>query len=405
MNILKTFFFHIIICSSIAFPQWFELDSGISDNLYSVFFIDENLGWAAGKDVILITSDGGSSWSQSPLIGVNNSIHFVTSSLGWVCNSQGMIFKTTDGGINWLLSHTESSKELTSISFLNENLGIASGYNRTILFTSDGGENWQNVLTESYDHLLKTYIYSSGLMLVTGGNGLVYRSYDSGNSWDSLNAGMPNALYGVSFISPLTGFVFGCCGAFFKTTDGGDTWQSHNYITPGDIIYSSDFVDDNTGWAVGELGWLLKTTDSGETWNQNGPQIQAELRSVFFVNEDIGFVAGSNGTILKTVNGGGSSTSVSENGDLTPIAFQLHQNYPNPFNPKTVISYQLPMSSNVSLKVYNLLGKEVATLVNEEKPAGEYEVEFDGSGLTSGIYFYQLKVGSFYDTQKMILLK
>jgi len=85
--------------------------------------------------------------------------------------------------------------------------------------------------------------------------------------------------------------------------------------------------------------------------------------------------------------------------------FSLEQNYPNPFNPSTVISYQLPVSSDVTLKVYDVLGNEVATLVNEEKPAGSYEVEFPAEGLTSGIYFYKFQAGSFVETKKMILMK
>jgi len=240
---------------------------------------------------------------------------------------------------------------------------------------------------------------------------LVYRSTDSGANWDSLNVGMPNALYGISFISPLTGFVFGCCGAYFKTTDGGDTWQNHDYITPGDIIYSSSFVDEYTGWAVGELGWLLKTTDGGDTWFENGPPKNEEYRSIIFVNEDVGFVVGSNGTILKTINGGGSSTSISGDEEVKPNVFWLSQNYPNPFNPSTVIRFEI---SNVeatrrvvftTLKVYDVLGNEVATLVDEEKPAGNYEMDFDASKLSSGIYFYQLVAGSFTKTKKMVLLK
>lgn len=85
--------------------------------------------------------------------------------------------------------------------------------------------------------------------------------------------------------------------------------------------------------------------------------------------------------------------------------FELEQNYPNPFNPGTVISYQLPVNSEVTLKVFDLLGKEVATLVNEEKPAGRYEAKFDGSGLTSGVYFYKLNAGGFHETNKLMLLK
>jgi hypothetical protein len=91
--------------------------------------------------------------------------------------------------------------------------------------------------------------------------------------------------------------------------------------------------------------------------------------------------------------------------EIAPSVFSLSQNYPNPFNPGTAISYQLPVNSFVTLKVYDVLGNEVAALVNEQKPAGEYEVEFNASELGSGIYFYQLKAGSFVETKKMMLLK
>jgi len=97
-------------------------------------------------------------------------------------------------------------------------------------------------------------------------------------------------------------------------------------------------------------------------------------------------------------------TSINEN--LTsPDKFYLYQNYPQPFNPSTTIKYQIPKTSFVSLKVFDALGREVVTLVNEEKTYGNYEVEFDGSGLTSGVYFYTLKSGEFSNTKKMSLVK
>jgi len=95
--------------------------------------------------------------------------------------------------------------------------------------------------------------------------------------------------------------------------------------------------------------------------------------------------------------------------DLVPTDFVLYQNYPNPFNPSTKISWQSPVGSHQTLRIYNLLGSEVATLVNEYKSAGTYEVEFqstvDNRQLASGIYYYQLKAGDFVQTKKMILLK
>ncbi|MCZ7614786.1 MAG: T9SS type A sorting domain-containing protein [Ignavibacteriaceae bacterium] len=98
-------------------------------------------------------------------------------------------------------------------------------------------------------------------------------------------------------------------------------------------------------------------------------------------------------------------TSVESDPENFPAQFILEQNYPNPFNPSTVISYRLPVSSDVTLKVYDILGKEVVTLVDEYKPAGKYEVEFNASSLPSGTYFYQLRAGSFIETKKMSLLK
>ncbi len=98
-------------------------------------------------------------------------------------------------------------------------------------------------------------------------------------------------------------------------------------------------------------------------------------------------------------------TSVGDNPNGTPETFQLLQNYPNPFNPTTVISYRLPIVSNVRLVVYDLLGREVSVLVNERKSSGSHEVKFDGSGLASGIYFYRFQAGDFLQTKRLVVLK
>ncbi len=97
------------------------------------------------------------------------------------------------------------------------------------------------------------------------------------------------------------------------------------------------------------------------------------------------------------------ATSIEAEG--IPIVFSLGQNYPNPFNPSTVIEYQLPVNSEVSIEVYNLLGRRVATLVNERKPAGHHNVTFDASGLSSGVYVYRIRSGEFVQTRKMMLVK
>ncbi|MGB5530304.1 MAG: T9SS type A sorting domain-containing protein, partial [Ignavibacteriaceae bacterium] len=88
-----------------------------------------------------------------------------------------------------------------------------------------------------------------------------------------------------------------------------------------------------------------------------------------------------------------------------PVEYILEQNYPNPFNPSTTIEYSLPQNGFVTLKVYNVLGKEVATLINGQNEAGKHRVNFDATGLNSGVYFYRIESSSFVDTKKMILLR
>jgi Secretion system C-terminal sorting domain len=92
-------------------------------------------------------------------------------------------------------------------------------------------------------------------------------------------------------------------------------------------------------------------------------------------------------------------------GETFPGVYELSQNYPNPFNPATTIRYQLPQDGFVTLKVYDILGKEILTLVNEEKSSGRYEVNFDASKLASGVYLYRLNVNDYVDVRKMLLLK
>ena len=111
------------------------------------------------------------------------------------------------------------------------------------------------------------------------------------------------------------------------------------------------------------------------------------------------------GAIINGVVQGDTTILGINNDNNISLQFSLSQNYPNPFNPGTKIFYTVAVKQLVSLKVYDLLGREITTLVNEEKPAGEYEVEFDAGSLSSGIYFYQLKAGNSILTKKMIYLK
>ena len=181
---------------------------------------------------------------------------------------------------------------------------------------------------------------------------------------------------------------------------GWATWQSLNVNVnqPGKYIFSHHLVggydslqvysgiscDFNSGYSAGERYGKYVVNDSDAVfwgdWSAHPWDANFHLK----------------GTILTT----------DLNGDNhLPAEYTLEQNYPNPFNPGTKISWQSPVSSHQTLKVYDLLGNEVATLVDEFKEAGSYEINFDASGLTSGVYFYKLQAGSFIEIKKMVLLK
>ena len=174
-------------------------------------------------------------------------------------------------------------------------------------------------------------------------------------------------------------------GNFFRTNQWADTLEFEIELNLGNLSIAN-FYD-------------LIPGDNNFYWG-----LDYRVRPINYINWDdftnrLRFLADyETGNILIV-------SDVEENHSNVPDNFILHQNFPNPFNPSTTISWQSPVSSWQTLKVYDILGNEVATLVNEEKPAGNYEVNFDASGLTSGIYFYQLKVGKFVQTKKMILLR
>jgi hypothetical protein len=145
----------------------------------------------------------------------------------------------------------------------------------------------------------------------------------------------------------------------------------------------------------------------GHIWRSKYSSVGIKLNSadntLVFWSQDLGGFGYVGSELWCTFNSG-IPTGV-EDKEITPSDFSLSQNYPNPFNPTTEINYSIPAFRNVVIKVYDVLGKEVATLVNEEKPAGSYEVQFDASKLSSGIYLYKLQAGSFVKTKKMILMK
>ena len=182
----------------------------------------------------------------------------------------------------------------------------------------------------------------------------------------------------------------------------GSNWLYEEFQVFG-IANTIAYRTPEEGWiSLGIVDSFLVTTNGGQNWNLTGTPQQSNIYDITFSSNRNGWAVGNNGVILKYNS---SLVSVNNLNSVNPESFILQQNYPNPFNPKTVINYELRVTSNAKLRVFDVLGNEVAELVNEKQNAGSYSVEFDGSGFASGIYFYKLTAGEFSETKRMILLK
>ena len=222
----------------------------------------------------------------------------------------------------------------------------------------------------------------------------------------NLNPSQNFGLTSVQFLNDDYGWVSAIYGRIFFTNNGGSTWQEINtgIFQSLNEIY---FIDINNGWVVGDAGTILRSRDGGANWVTQFSDVATNtLSSVCFIDTLNGWVSGEGGTIIHTSDGGGIvSVENEDNTHIKSANYILSQNYPNPFNSSTTIRWQLPETGFVTIKIYDVLGREVKTLLNEDLSAGKHKIVLDVTQLSSGIYFYQLKASDFIQTKKMVLVK
>jgi Secretion system C-terminal sorting domain len=237
---------------------------------------------------------------------------------------------------------------------------------------------------------------------------IVLKTNNGGSTWVSQLEGFTLNLSDVCFVSPNQGWLLGYTpGRVFHTDNGG---------LPVELInFSAEEINNNisikwiTATETNNTGFDLERKNNSGNWQTigfiEGHGTTTETHQYSFTDNDIH--PGTYQYRLKQIDYDGSFeySKVVEVEIPLPNKFSLSQNYPNPFNPVTSMQYTIGNRQLVTLKVYDILGREIATLVNEEKPAGEYEVEFNGTNLPNGIYFYQLNAGEFSETKKMVLIK
>lgn len=364
--------------------SWFEGSSHLTDLwLYTPTSWYRKIYWPGiggfSTTAIQQSTDGGISWAG------NRS--FSTYSLGAasmdVFEAGGVSYLTyysyvmKNSGSNWntVYSGSLTSSSTGNLYFADANTGFValnSNGSKAVLYTSNGGTNWTTDSTRSAKWIESVYLKSSGLGFAGCDSSYLLRTANFGTNWTQIP--VPNNLrvQNIRFANEYTGWFIG--------TD-------HSY--PG-------------------TGRLFVSVDGGNYFQQMQSLENFNVKGFSFVDALNGYVCGDSGTVLKTTNGGLTFISVSSN--TVPKSFGLFQNYPNPFNPTTTIRFDVAndmkrQTPNVKLVIYDVLGREVATLVNEQLQPGTYVVSWDGSNYPSGVYFYKIEVDDFVETKKMILIK
>jgi photosystem II stability/assembly factor-like uncharacterized protein len=365
------------------------------------------------RGFFLKTTNSGHSWF--PYGGFPQNVyylvgmHFINLTTGYVSaqtvyNTLGSdaVYRTTNGGINWALCYSDTSTaDIRNIYFVNSNTGIAVGYaivyntayhvQGMVLRTTNGGNNWSRQLFYYVNNFTDVTMVNSSTGYASGVcnsdtlfRGIIYKTTNSGQNWFKLSFQLDTAIFeGIEFY-PSSGIGI-CYGEEFYA----------------DSLFPGTYMPENTV--------ILKTSDYGNTWQtflaRDPDDVNVGSKMLSLTNWYIsgGDLLNSDARILHTTNGG--AIGIQPVSNEIPNKFSLSQNYPNPFNPKSNIKFQIAKSGDVKLVIFDVLGREVTTLVNEKLSPGTYEVTWDGSSYPSGVYFYELITQDYSQTKRMVLIK
>jgi len=427
----------VILFSSTSYPQsgWHKVYEQTSGKIISAIqFTSANTGYAASYNPaaepsqILKTTNGGLNWQTIPFSYYYlGAMCFLDDYTGFVSAQptvsavNSFILKTTNGGINWVVK--DSMYYIGRIKFFDHNTGFIVAEYSIACKTTNCGENWyQQQSGVQWDTPRDLCCIDADNWLVTSTDNyftsstVINKTTNGGLNWTLLDFIGPYGMRfeSLSFINNTTGFnAYSGLNqnnptAIYKTTNTGINWTTISSI-PAFMELRLIFVNDNTGYLTGgsSTGNICKTTDGGYNWTRQTTNPYIKLYSSYFFNPNSGFVGGENGIIFSTTTGG--TSSVNNVSIKVPAKYSLSQNYPNPFNPSTKIKFDVASvkqaSLLVTLKVFDVMGREVQTLVNERLNPGTYETTFDGSMLPSGVYFYKLITEGFTETKRMTLIK
>lgn len=314
------FFLVLVLYTNTLFGQytWVAQNSGTTNNLHSVMFIDSFTGLAAGNGgTILKTTNSGTTWTTLTT-GITNglsSVFFLNSNTGWAAGTGGIIIKTTNGGTSWFTQTTGTTNQINNVFFTDANTGWIIAASGLILKTTNGGTTWVSQTSGTTNNLWGIYFTSSTTGWVNGSGGVILKTTNGGTTWVSQYSNTSDFFSKICFVSSSIGWSVG--SVVLKTTNGGTSWNTQTTGT-SNFIYSTSFYDSNNGIIVGDLGLILRTSNSGSNWISEVSGTSVLIEDVVTKNSSSAWAVGASGLILKYTLAPSNSITTSS---ISPLSY------------------------------------------------------------------------------------
>lgn len=407
-------FIIIFFITKFANAQWNNINSGVSDFLFGEYFLNNDTGFVYGDGVVLKTTNGGVNWNSSTtsITSQYTAMSFVNDSIGFLIGTGGVILKTVDGGGNWLIQNSPTNKSLTSVDFVDSLHGVIVGRDAQILRTSNGGQTWLQILSPylfgdslfHYDLRTIQFITDSIAYAAGGPNagstGILIQTTDGGNTWNTVFEAYDFPVFlQIEFINDTLGFASGSChinnpfcyhSRILKTTDGGINWIE--IYSCSSIELRSIDVIVNKIYSVGfGLPAIIFSPDSGATWLNQNPLNLVYPYQVFFTDSLTGYIVGDSGKVLKTTNGGVGYSEL-------PSVLSSFIIFPNPNNGTFNFFFNPEITTDI--EIFNPIGICVFKQINPA--SGNNQIDLQTAA--KGIYLCKLNYSDgTFEIKKIIL--
>ena len=393
---------------------WEMMSSHLTvEDLAAICFVYPGLVWCCGNDGgILHSSDDGESWiTQEPPQDVYRlaDIRFIDASngyaCGWTSTYEGRVIRTQNGGVTWedVTPPFLDLPRLSSLDFCSPDCGVVVGNVGEVVRTFDGGETWTRLTGLTEEGLSTVRFGDSDHGWAVGEDGTVLRFDFSADSWSQQFSSTPGTLHGLFALNADTAWAVGWNGTVIRTWNAGDNW--YKIAETGDDYRDVWFFDGNSGY-LSEFGGGICIASNGGSYIGPLNTVRDDFVKCFwFLDQDNGWGCGNDGRILRFGDGPSGVPEQEHQGLPFSSSFLRVGALPNPFDASATVFLDLPGPGAVLLRLYDVSGRLVDTIFDDELPRGEHSLFLDGIELPPGVYFLRLEWGGQISTSSCVKLR